>query len=208
MDIGYLVKNKPESINVTLKKIKRGTFVTIQNELNSNIYLIKSGKIIIGKSTEDGEFVFFDLLEKNECFGDLELFSDSISLYDAKATTDCEIYCISYSDIKKWMIKDFNLTKYLYVSLSSKLKKSSNSIVKANQNTIYEQLLTYIYKYSDSKKFDINKKDLALRFNTTVRTINRSLKKASQEGFISIHNNVLVILSTDKFHSYLNNLES
>ncbi|EGO9003088.1 Crp/Fnr family transcriptional regulator, partial [Enterococcus faecalis] len=157
MDINYLLNKKPKTIKVSLKKINKTATIYSSDKRKSYVCLIKSGKVIVAKYALDGERIFLKLLKKNDCFGELELFSATKNLYDIIALTDCEIYFVSYTDIKKWMAVDFSFTEYLFKSMACKLENSSNYIVHSKQYTIYNRFLFLILENKVFNNVEVDK---------------------------------------------------
>lgn len=187
-------------------KLNKFTTVKEQGSRIDKVYFIKEGKVSVQEETLEGETVQLKTLMENECFGELELFSSENCFYQITTLTECQIVGISHEDVIKCMKEDFMILEYLYESICSKLKNSSKYIIQSRTKTIYERMLIHILDFSVNGEYQLEKEKLALTLNTTVRTLNRSLLKASEEGLISIIKNTVTILSIDNFKKYVHSL--
>ncbi|WP_349652044.1 Crp/Fnr family transcriptional regulator [Lactococcus lactis] len=191
---------RSESVNYKLNKF---TTVKEQGSNVDKVYFIKEGKVSIQEETLEGETVQLKTLEQDECFGELELFSSEKCYYQIVTLTDCQIVAINHNEVIKCMKEDFRIVQYLYESICSKLRNSSKYIIQTRTKTVYERLLMHILDFSDNGVYILEKEKLALNLNTTVRSLNRSLLRASHEELITVNKNIVDIVSVDTLKRYL-----
>lgn len=94
---------------------KKGTYIYVPPNKPAEMFQVRSGVIKIGSYSEDGQEVCYDLLFKQEVFGNLRYLNGQFFEF-AKALTDCTVICIDLSFYKKMIVHDpvisdwFNLT--------------------------------------------------------------------------------------------------
>ncbi|MBK5077549.1 Crp/Fnr family transcriptional regulator [Lactococcus lactis] len=186
-------------------KVQKGSTIKCQGDNISKVYFIREGEVSVQEETLAGDTLRLKTLKRNECFGELELFSSLDCKYNVKALTNCEIVCFSHEDVSKCMEKDFRVAKYLYQALCLKLESSSNCIVKRYTRTLYERLLSDILSNTDNGVYKFNKNDLCFKLSTTLRTLNRAFKKAQNENLICLEKGKARVLSLEKIKLCLKN---
>ncbi|UJP65098.1 Crp/Fnr family transcriptional regulator [Mongoliitalea daihaiensis] len=90
---------------ITTKVIKKGAYIYIPPNKPLEMFQVKAGAVKIGTYLEDGTEVSYDILYRNEVFGNLRYLNGQFFEF-AKALTDCRIVTIELGFYKKMIVHD------------------------------------------------------------------------------------------------------
>ena len=181
-----IIKNIPKEFQTYIQtlNISKEQLIIEADGNNKGVYFINSGKVGVKKYLLNGEHIFLKELRQGNCFGEMELFSDRDGTYEITTLTEVSLSYLPREIVHQWMEKDFKVTEYLFEELSDKLQYSSNYIVEQKQGTTYEHLLTYLEQFPKNKWLDVDKSELSVTLNTSLRNLNRAILKGREEGII------------------------
>lgn len=181
-----IIKNIPKEFQkyIQMLNFSKEQLIIESDGNNKGVYFINSGKVAVKKYLLNGEHIFLKELRQGNCFGEMELFSDRDGTYEITTLTEVSLSYLPREIVRQWMEKDFKVTEYLFEELSDKLQYSSNYIVEQKQGTTYEHLLTYLEQFPKNKWLDVDKSELSVTLNTSLRNLNRAILKGREEGVI------------------------
>lgn len=116
-----------------------------------------------------------------------------------KTATECRMIVISKSAFEKWMLNDINALHMEIESIGTYLLEQSRKervflFLQGIDRIIY--LFTQIYEQSGQKNrcvLNLTRMELSERSGLSVKTINRSVKKMEEDGYINRSGNKIVI---------------
>ena len=181
-----IIKNIPKEFQkyIQMQNLSKEQLIIESDGNNKGVYFINSGKVAVKKYLLNGEHIFLKELQEGNCFGEMELFSDRDGTYEITTLTEVSLSYLPREIVQKWMQKDFQVIEYLFEELNDKLQYSSNYIVEQKQGTTYEHLLNYLEQLPKNEWLNINKSELAVTLNTSLRNLNRAILKGREEGII------------------------
>ncbi|MFW8053734.1 Crp/Fnr family transcriptional regulator [Vagococcus fluvialis] len=181
-----IIKNIPKEFQkyIQMLNLSKEQLIIESDGNNKGVYFINSGKVAVKKYLLNGEHIFLKELQEGNCFGEMELFSDRDGTYEITTLTEVSLSYLPREIVQKWMQKDFQVIEYLFEELNDKLQYSSNYIVEQKQGTTYEHLLNYLEQLPKNEWLNINKSELAVTLNTSLRNLNRAILKGREEGII------------------------
>ena len=119
---------------LSLVQIKKADYVFTEGEETKGIYLIKSGKIEIFKSTVDGWKQTLSVLGPGSFFGELSIIGDRNHEASAVALEDSDLFLIAKEDFKRIEREDLELAvkilKRLVTVLSQNLRRMNEVFLK------------------------------------------------------------------------------
>jgi len=97
-----LSEDQLNQVNKISKKrpYKKGAIIIVEGSKGENIYIVKSGKVKIYKTSEDGREIILDIKSSGDVFAEVTLFSDALNPATVKTMEDSEIICIENSEIE------------------------------------------------------------------------------------------------------------
>jgi len=85
-----------------LKKFPKGTVISREGDISDHLYLVKSGELEVVKDIDDSRTIITNV-QSGMPYGEIGLFSQSPRSASAIALSDCEIYVIQRSLLKKML---------------------------------------------------------------------------------------------------------
>lgn len=125
---------------IAIESYQKGKPIFKEGEPTKGIYLLKSGKVEISKTTADGWKQTLALLTDNHIFGELSVIEDkSTHGADATAIEATEVYRIKAEDFKA-LEKSETLMMY-------KIMKTIARIASKNVHSMNEKLMKLLISY-------------------------------------------------------------
>ncbi|MFN7251695.1 MAG: Crp/Fnr family transcriptional regulator [Anaerobacillus sp.] len=177
--------------------VKKGTPLFLEGDLDTHIYLIKSGKVRLSKTNVEGKILFFQLKQKDDFVGELSLFNNLKASCNAYVISDARL--IRYERV---VLEDICRQNGAFsLAFMRWFSKHSNSLLAQFRDLIFcgkkGALFSILIRLSNAhgKKVDdgilIDKKltnqELAHYVGATRESISRLLKSLINEGIISIN---------------------
>src|SRR5690242_2659048 len=77
-----------------LQTVSRGSFVYVPGDAAEQVFLVRSGRVKISKSTPEGKEWILNLVEPGEVFGELSLTGEETRQTSAEAVEDTVLACL------------------------------------------------------------------------------------------------------------------
>lgn len=200
-------------LEITLeRKYKKNMIIFMEDEPGEAIYYVKSGKVKVFRSYEDGREHIIHILSDGDIFGEATLFSDRA--YPASASTyeDSVIGIIRNSDLEKLVLKSPELSLKLIKILAAKLVMTQKKIKELTFNDVFSRTASQLLKLADDHglktghgvmiDMTISRQELADMAGTTRETISRVLSRFKKEKSITEQDDKIVILNADKLKQW------
>ena len=198
--------------NSILKKNKKQKIIVDEAELdNPNLYIVKSGIIIIQKTDLNGKETFLSLKKSNDVFGYLSVIDWKPRNGKAVALIDCEYWQIDGRFVKKILLQSIQFNFNLMNILTSHIRMTdnyiSNAANKSAQKKILFKLLTLNDISNNGSKCIIKsyiKQAIISNFTGLSReTISREIHRLKEMGIIEVDNGNDMILDIEKAENLL-----
>ena len=187
--------SKEEQKLVNVKTAKSGEFLFREGELCSSISIVVSGQVKISSTSYSGDELIFNMLEKDEIFGNNLIFSDNPHYKgDVRAVKESVIVNISKKNLTSILQsnKEFLLE---YLNIQSNFGKKLNFTIKMLSFTSAEERFTfYLHEQNDEIKFH-SITDLADLLHLKRETLSRLLTKLEKENVIKRSPHLIIKLN-------------
>ena len=193
--------------NSILKKNKKQKIVVHEGELdNPDLYIVKSGIIIVQKTDLNGKETFLSLKKSNDVFGYLSVIDCKPRNGKSRALTNCEYWQIDGFFVKKFLLQNIQFSFNLMNILTSYIRMTdnyiSNAVNKSAQKKILFKLLTLGDISNNGSKCIIKsyiKHAIISNFTGLSReTISREIHRLKEMGIIEVDNGNDMRLDTEK----------
>lgn len=209
MNLSYFIDNAPVPVKNSFihRTHMKGSFILYLGEENNYLYILTKGTAnVVIQNISGAGFVLYTY-EAYSCFGELELFNETIQTYDVVAKTDCETLIIQKEQVFEWMKADFEFTKFLIGQLTEKLIKSSQKLTAISLLSVNDRLLYCIYshhKFGDLAK--LTKQAVCAETFIPIRSLNRSISECTKNNYFKFHKKQFHVLSEEKLERYCSSL--
>lgn len=185
--LSALTKEQKALLNV--KSFNKNEILFREEEKCENVTFVISGEILISSASFEGKELIYNVIEKNEVFGNNLIFSDS-PFYkgDVIATKESTIVNIKRENLTILLQnnKEFLLS---YLNLQSNFSKKLNSTIKLLSITSAEERIKFYLFENQGKIAYKSVTELAAILHLQRETLSRVLTKLEKENTIkrSLH---------------------
>lgn len=185
--------------------IKKGDHLFTAGEEAENIFIIKSGKIQVGKTTADGRELALRISQKGELVGEVALYTDSIKyILTATALTDCEIVAIGKEQLEQKILNNPQLAvEFINLITEMSLRdqtKMRDLVMYGRKGALYSTLIRLANSYGKLENdvvfinIKLTNQELANFCGTSRESVSRLLSDLRRDhivttdrGYITIH---------------------
>ncbi len=133
----------------TRKKLSRGGCLFLQGETTNTIFLIKSGKLKLVQTAEDGREAILDVCGPGEVLGELSLYREQQEPSSAIAMEEACICCFSKQQFEALIKQDPSFALRIISYLGQKRYESIVKTGKGAGQTVKERLLRRFYSLAE-----------------------------------------------------------
>lgn len=188
--------------NPTIRRYKKGEFISIEKSEFTGIGLVLEGKVILTKETLAGDRLIISNIKVGEIFGEISAFVDENWLETVTARTDCQIMFISPDRIvgmcphmctgHRILIQ--NTLKIVSQKAFTLHKKVEMLSLKSIRNKISTYLLEQYYiKEKETFEIPLKRNELAEYLNVQRPSLSRELANMKNEKIIDFDRNAFTI---------------
>jgi CRP/FNR family transcriptional regulator len=189
------------------KRMKVGTYLFWEGEETGKLYYIRSGRVKLRKTTEEGKDMIFSILQKGDLIGDVDGYGDSFHSYSAEVIEDADIGIIQQRDLEIILYQhgDFAIQFMKWMGLTHRTTQSKFRDLLlfgktgALASTLIRMSNTYGVMCADGIRLELQltNTEMADLIGATRESVNRMLCTLKDEGTITITNGQIFIQHLD-----------
>jgi CRP/FNR family transcriptional regulator len=195
------------------RNYKKNMIIFMEEEPGDAFYYIRSGKVKIFRTYEDGREHILRILGEGDVFGEVTLFSNIN--YPASASTyeDAIIGIIKNADLETLIKANPELSLKLLKLFANKLIFAQQKIKDLTFNDVFSRTASQLLKLAKeygvktekgtSIKIQLSRQELAEMVGTTRETISRVISKFKKEKSVSENTDNLLILNFEKLEAWV-----
>ena len=131
------------------KRLPKGEYLFRQGEKTRTVYLIKSGKLKLVQSTEDGRETILDVCGPGEVLGELSLFQEQDEPSSAIAMEEACICCFSKQQFETLVKQDPSFALRIISYLGQKRYEVMQKQSEDSRQTVKEKVLSLFYRFAN-----------------------------------------------------------
>ncbi len=131
------------------KRLPKGEYLFQQGEKARTVYLIKSGKLKLVQSTEDGREAILDVCGPGEVLGELSLFQEHDEPSSAIAMEEACICCFSKQQFETLVKQDPSFALRIVSYLGQKRYEAIQKQSEDTRQTVKEKVLSMFYRFAN-----------------------------------------------------------
>lgn len=187
-----------------VKSIEKGTFLFSEGDIADELYIVKTGRLKVGKITDDGKELSLRMCKKGDIVGELSLYTENVNHFlHAKVIESGEVAIINKADLEKTLLNNSELT-IEFIKLMNTLIRRDQTLFRdlilygkrgALCSTLIRLTNSYGKEQEDGVMLSISLTDQALAdfCGTTRESVNRLLSDLRKKKIISTRNSHIVI---------------
>lgn len=196
------------SVRHSVKEYNKDTYLFQEGDTIEGIYLIRSGKVQIGKITPDGRELTLRVCGSNQLVGEVTLYS-TISKYmlDAKVIEDAVCVKIKIDDLEEALSNNSKLAvafmKWMGINHQKTQTKFRDLMLHGKKGALYSTLIRMTNTYGVQKDngilIDLNltNQELANFCGMAREVVNRLLSDLRKQNKISMMDGKIIINDID-----------
>ncbi|GAW90962.1 Crp/Fnr family transcriptional regulator [Calderihabitans maritimus] len=183
---------------------RKGEIIFAEGDPADTIYLIRAGKVLLYKISEEGKEISLDILQQDDIFGENTIFDNVQHTMHAKALEDTFVCTCSRNDFLH-LIKNpmtaFKIIKALGEKLNNYTEQMASMAFRDVKGRVLDTLVRLAREYGKDTpkgiKIDIslNHQDLANLVNASRVMVTNTLNVLKQEGKIAVYQRRFYLLN-------------
>lgn len=202
--------------NVGTSKIyHKNEIIYMQEDIATNLYLIKSGRVRVYSISKDGNEITLEIVEKGRIVGDSSFLQQSKRPTTVSAVTDVELISCSLEDMYPYLSQSKELTILLFQLLSTTCNHLLNLLNQSHFSNRYEKVANFLLEETivSNKDKNINEnclpyshEEIALCVGLNRVTVTKILNYFSDLGWIKLKYKKVIILNREALLKYINKI--
>ncbi len=197
---------------VITRKCRKRTILFTEGEPGDTIYFVKSGRVKVFKTTEDGREQILRLIEPGEVIGEAVLFEGGGYPASAEVMEDSEICLIRNPDLEQLVMQHGEIAIRLIRVLSRRLKEAQHQVRDLALKDAYARTAGILFKLAQNSlasaegievKPDLSRQELANMIGTSRETVSRILSDFQQQKILLTDRNKIIVVNMDKLQSWI-----
>ena len=204
-----------ENMRHTSKKFAKGSYLFQEGDPIRGIYLLKSGKVQIGKVTPEGRELTLKLCGADQMVGEITVFSGpSKYRLDAKAIEDTECLKITIEDLEEALQRDHNLAvafmRWTGIDQQKTQTKFRDLLLHGKKGALYSTLIRLSNSYGETHPegvlidVTLTNQEMANFCGMTREVVNRMLSDLKRDGIISMKDGKIIIHQIPRLKEEIN----
>lgn len=196
--------------------LPKNHFLQKAGNMPDALYVLKEGRIACCEYTADGRECYFNINEEDSLLFEAAIILGRRLTLNYKALTDCRLIRIPRNVLMENVVADSAVALDLLSSISEKFLSVSEQIRESNYHSATWKVCNLILSLADKYgvSYDgkvmiserISQQQLANTLRINRVTVNRTLTKLKDLGYIEQINGLFCIRSTAKLHRYMESI--
>ncbi|NTW39739.1 MAG: Crp/Fnr family transcriptional regulator [Cellulomonadaceae bacterium] len=193
---------------MTPVKLARGQSIFHEGELGDRLYVIGSGKVKLGRRSNDGRENLLSILGPAEMFGELSLFDPGPRTATATAVADAQLYELGHAELISWLERYPSVATHLLEALARRLRRTNEALadlVFADvPGRVAKALLDLSTRFGEPADdglrvaHDLTQEELAQLVGASRETVNKALADFTSRGWVRREGRAIVLLDMDR----------
>lgn len=194
--------------SMTRVLLPRGQSVFQEGEPGDRLYVIGSGKVKLGRRSNDGRENLLSILGPAEMFGELSLFDPGPRTATATAVADAVLFELSHNELIGWLEKYPAVAKHLLEALARRLRRTNEALadlVFADvPGRVAKALLDLSTRFGQPVEdglrvaHDLTQEELAQLVGASRETVNKALADFASRGWLRLEPRSVVIHDVER----------
>ena len=204
---------EPESAETLIASMKvidlgRGDVLFHEGEPGDRLYVVRDGKIKLGRRSNDGRENLLSILGPGEMFGELSLFDPGPRTATASSVADSVIYELGHDQLVEWIEKHPSVAKHLLNALARRLRRTNETLADLVfsdvPGRVAKALLDLSTRFGEETDegirvaHDLTQEELAQLVGASRETVNKALADFATRGWVRREGRAVVLLDLDR----------
>ncbi len=194
--------------SMTKIELARGDVLFTEGQPGDRLYVIREGKIKLGRSSGDGRENLIAVLGPGEMFGELSLFDPGPRSLGASAVSDSVVYELGHAALVAALEENPGVAKHLLTALARRLRRTNEALADLVfsdvPGRVAKALLDLSTRFGERVDegirvaHDLTQEELAQLVGASRETVNKALADFAGRGWVRREGRAVVLLDIDR----------
>ncbi|WP_307802219.1 Crp/Fnr family transcriptional regulator [Cellulomonas dongxiuzhuiae] len=186
----------------------RGDVLFHEGEPGDRLYLVRDGKIKLGRRSNDGRENLLAVLGPGEMFGELSLFDPGPRTATATVVADAVVLELGHRDLITWLADKPMVAEHLLQALARRLRRTNEALADLVfsdvPGRVAKALLDLSTRFGQQVDegirvaHDLTQEELAQLVGASRETVNKALADFAARGWVRREGRAVVLLDVDR----------
>lgn len=187
------------------KLLKKRESLFEEGDYPRYLYFLKSGKIKVFKTNEDGKEYIITIAGEGDFLGYIDLIKESRYTESAAALEDAEVSLIPKEDFATLLHANRDVASQLIKILANNIAEKEEQLLQLAYNSVRKRVANAVLlladKTGDGSEINILRDDLARIVGTAKESVIRMLTEFKEDGYIDINEGSITVKNADKLRN-------
>lgn len=189
-----------------IKVFKRRELIFEEHDYPRYLYFVKSGKIKVFKTNDDGKEYIISVNTNGEFIGYVDLIKDTKYSESAAALEDTEVSLIPKEDFQALLHANRDVASQLIKMLANNVTEKEHQLLQLAYNSVRKRVadaLVLLHNKEGKNEISILRDDLARIVGTAKESVIRMLTEFKEDGYIDIVDGIISIKNQHKLENLI-----
>ena len=189
-------------------RIERGDVLFEEGETGDRLYIITSGKVKLGRKSQDGRENLLAVLGPGEMFGELSLFDPGARTTTATAVAGTDLVGLSHPELSEFVATRPDVAMKLLGSIARRLRRTNEAlgdlVFTDVPGRVAKALLDLSHRFGRQVEegtlvaHDLTQEELAQLVGASRETVNKALADFASRGWVKLEARAVTILDVER----------
>lgn len=193
---------------MTTHELPRGDVLFHEGEPGDRLYVVREGKIKLGRRSSDGRENLLAVLGPGEMFGELSLFDPGPRTATATVVADAVVVELGHAELVQWLEDKPSVAQHLLRALARRLRRTNEALADLVfsdvPGRVAKALLDLSTRFGEQVDegirvaHDLTQEELAQLVGASRETVNKALADFAARGWVRREGRAVVLLDVDR----------
>jgi len=194
--------------SMTSSHLERGDILFHEGDQGDRLYVIREGKIKLGRSSNDGRENLLAILGPGEMFGELSLFDPGPRTATATAVAETQLIGLGHDNMQTFLANRPEVASTLLAALARRLRRTNETLADLVftdvPGRVAKALLDLSARFGRPAEdgilvpHDLTQEELAQLVGASRETVNKALADFATRGWIKLEARAVVLLDVER----------
>lgn len=194
--------------SMTPRDVPRGQVLFREGDRGDCLFVIRTGKMKLGRRSSDGRENLLSVLGPGEMFGELSLFDPGPRTATATAVADASMYELAHAELIDWLGRYPAVAEHLLNALARRLRRTNEALADLVfsdvPGRVAKALLDLSTRFGEPVDdglrvaHDLTQEELAQLVGASRETVNKALADFASRGWVRRDGRAIVLLDLER----------
>ncbi|GAA1241538.1 MAG: Crp/Fnr family transcriptional regulator [Oryzihumus sp.] len=194
--------------SMTSSRLERGDILFHEGDQGDRLYVIREGKIKLGRTSSDGRENLLAILGPGEMFGELSLFDPGPRTATATAVAETQLIGLGHDNLQAFLTDRPEVAATLLAALARRLRRTNETLADLVftdvPGRVAKALLDLSSRFGRPAEegilvaHDLTQEELAQLVGASRETVNKALADFATRGWIKLEARAVILIDVER----------